>query len=102
MAKKAAKLMEKTLVVTAKVDLADLLAEQDLAGQTAVDDLLADLRNALETEGVGDTRPAEGRLLLLIAVEQRLVAPLGGEAGVGQIEFNLLNTAQPKGAYHRV
>jgi hypothetical protein len=64
------------------LDLADLLVEEDLVGQLAVDDLLADLGDALGTEGVCGARPAEGRLLLLVALEQRLVAPLGRKAGV--------------------
>ena len=73
-----------------RLDLADLLVEQDLVGQLAVDDLLADLRDALGAEGVGGARPAEGRLLFLVALEQRLVAPLGGEAGVGADRVQLV------------
>ncbi len=65
------------------LDLADLLVEEDLVGEFAVDDLLADLRDALGAEGVGGAGPSEGRLLFLVALEQRLVAPLGGEALVG-------------------
>jgi hypothetical protein len=64
-----------------RLDLADLLVEQDLVGQLAVDDLLADLGDALGAERVGGARPAEGRLLFLVALEQRLVAPLGGAVG---------------------
>ncbi len=63
------------------LDLADLLVEQDLVGQLAVHDLLADLGNALGTERVGGARPAEGRLLLLVGLQEGLVAPLGREAG---------------------
>ena len=66
------------------LDLADLLVEQDFVGQLAVDDLLADLRNALGAERVGGAGPAERRLLFLVGLQQRLVAPLGGEAGVGR------------------
>ena len=65
------------------LDLADLLVEQDLVGELAVDDLLADLRDALGAERVGGAGPAEGRLLFLVALQEGLVAPLGGEAGVG-------------------
>ncbi len=65
------------------LDLADLLVEEDLVGELAVDDLLADLRDALGAEGVGGAGPAEGRLFFLVALEEGLVAPLGGEAGVG-------------------
>jgi hypothetical protein len=42
------------------LDLADLLVEQDLVGQLVVNDLLADLRDALGTERVGGAGPAEG------------------------------------------
>ena len=66
-----------------RLDLADLFVQEDLVGQLAVDDLLTDLRDALGAEGVGGAGPAEGRLLFLVALEQGLVAPLGGEAGVG-------------------
>ena len=66
-----------------RLDLADLLVQEDLVGELAVDDLLADLRDATRAEGVGRAWPAEGRLLFLVALEQRLIAPLGGEAGVG-------------------
>ena len=65
------------------LDLADLLVEKDLVRQLAVDDLLTDLGDALGAEGVGGAGPAEGRLLLLVALEKRLVGPLGGEALVG-------------------
>ncbi len=65
------------------LDLADLLVEQDLVRQLAVDDLLADRGDALGAKGVGRTGPAEGRLLFLVALEEGLIAPLGGKAGVG-------------------
>ena len=64
-----------------RLDLADLLVEQDLVRQLTVHDLLADLRDALGAEGVGGTGPAEGRLLFLVALQQRLVAPLGRKTG---------------------
>ncbi len=66
-----------------RFDLSDFFVEEDLMGEFAVDDLLADLRDALGAERVGGAGPAEGRLLFLVALEQRLVAPLGGEALVG-------------------
>ena len=72
------------------LDFADLLVEQDFVGQLAVEDLLADLGDALGTERVSGARPAEGRLLLLIALEEGLVAPLGGEGGVGADAVQLL------------
>jgi hypothetical protein len=49
----------------------------------AVDDLLANLRDAFRAEGVGGAGPAEGRLLFLVALEKGLVTPLGGEALIG-------------------
>ncbi len=72
------------------LDLADLLVEKDLVRQLAVDDLLADLRDALGAEGVGGAGPAEGRLLLLIALEEWLVGPLRGEALVGADRIQLV------------
>ena len=65
------------------LDFADFLIEQDFMGQLAVEDLLANLRDALGTEGIGGAGPAEGRLFLLIGLEEGLVGPLGGEGGVG-------------------
>jgi len=50
------------------LDLTHLLVEQNFMGQLAVEDLLADLGNALGTERVCGARPAEGRLLFLIAL----------------------------------
>ncbi len=63
------------------LDLAHLFVQQDLVGQLAVNDLLADLGDAFGTERIGGARPAQGRLLLLVGLQQRLVAPLGREAG---------------------
>jgi len=65
------------------LDFADLLVEQDFVGEFAIENLLADLGNALGTERVSGARPAQRRLLLLIALLERLVAPLGGEGRVG-------------------
>ena len=65
------------------LDFADFLVEEHFVRQLAVEDLLANLGDALGTEGVRGTRPAERRLLLLIALEERLVAPLGREGGIG-------------------
>ena len=41
------------------LDFADLFVAQDLDRQFAVDDLVADLRNALRAERIGGARPAE-------------------------------------------
>src|SRR6202167_3870547 len=64
------------------LDLADLLVEQDLVRQFAVHDLLANLRDAAWAERIGLARPAEWRLLLLVAFQQRLVGPGRGEGRV--------------------
>ena len=61
------------------LDLAHLFVEQDFVGQLAVENLLANLGDALGTERVRGARPAEGRLFLLPALLQGLVGPLGGE-----------------------
>ena len=66
-----------------RLDLADFFVEENLVGELAVDDLLADGGHALGAERIGGTRPAEGRLLFLVALQEGLVAPARGEAGVG-------------------
>ncbi len=65
------------------LDFADLFVEQDFVRQLAVEDLLADLRDALGAERVGGARPAERGLFLLLALQEGLVAPLGGKRRVG-------------------
>ena len=65
------------------LDFAHLLVEQNFMGQLAVQNLLADLRHALGAQRVRGARPSEGRLFLLPALQERLVAPLGDEPGVG-------------------
>ena len=65
------------------LDFADFFVEKNFVRQLAVENLLANLGDALGAQRVRGARPAEGRLLLLIALEERLVAPLGREPGVG-------------------
>ena len=65
------------------LDFADLLIEQDFVGQLAVEDLLADLGDAPGAERVGGAGPAKRRLLFLIALEERFVAPFGDKRRVG-------------------
>jgi hypothetical protein len=65
------------------LDLADLFIEEDFVGQLAVEDLLADLRDALGAERVSGAGPSEGRLLFLPALLQGLVSPLRREGCVG-------------------
>ena len=62
-----------------RLDLADLLVEQDLVVALAVEDLLARFANAGRAERVGLARPAERRLHLLPRLLNRLVGPLGRE-----------------------
>ena len=86
-----------------RLQLADLLVQQDLVGQLAVHDLLADLRHALRTQRVRGARPAQRRLLLLVALQQRLVAPLGRKAGaIGEqrVEFAVDNPSALGGLDH--
>src|SRR5665213_3842265 len=64
------------------LDLAQLVVLEDLDWQLAVEDLLANVRDARGAERIRLARPAELRLLLLPALEQRLVRPLGGKRGV--------------------
>ncbi len=76
-----------------RLDLADLLVQQDLVRQLAVDDLLADLGHAAGAKRVGRAGPAERRLLLLVALQQRLVGPLRRKALLGLIWFSRLKTS---------
>ena len=62
-----------------RLDLADLLGEQDLVVPLAVEDLLARLAHARRAERVGLARPAERRLHLLPRLQQRLLGPLRRE-----------------------
>src|SRR5579862_6439590 len=50
--------------------------------QLAVHNLLADLGDAARTQRVGLARPAERRLLLLVAFKQRLVGPSRSEGRI--------------------
>jgi hypothetical protein len=65
------------------LDLSDLLVQQNLMRQLAVDNLLTDRWHALWAQRIGGAGPAEGRFLLLVALQKRLVAPARGEAVVG-------------------
>ena len=51
------------------LDFADFFVQQNFVGQLAVQDLLADLGDALGAERVGGARPAKGRLLFLVALQ---------------------------------
>ena len=65
-----------------RLDLADLLVQQDADVLLAVEDLLPRFAHAGRAERVGLARPAERRLGLLLRLQQRLVRPLRGERGV--------------------
>src|SRR6185312_906309 len=82
------------------LDFANLLIQKDLVRQLAVENLLAALRDALGAQRVGGARPAQGRLFLLPALQERLFAPLGGEGGVGADAVNALEDSP--GALRRV
>ena len=73
-----------------RLDLADLLVLENLYRQLAVENLLADLRDAAGTQRIRLARPAQRRLLLLPALEQRLVRPLGNEPGVAADRIQLV------------
>ena len=66
-----------------RLDFADLFIEQDFVGQLAVEDLLADLGDALGTERICGARPAQRRLLFLVALQEWFIAPLRGKRRVG-------------------
>jgi hypothetical protein len=61
------------------LDLSDFLIKKDLVRELAVNDLLADLRDALRAERVGGARPAERRPGLLKRFKQRLIRPVRNE-----------------------
>src|SRR5262245_7455988 len=63
-------------------DLADLLIEKDADVLLAVENVLPRLASAGGAERIGLTGPAEGRLGLLIRLEQRLVRPARDERRV--------------------
>ena len=65
-----------------RLDLAGLVGVEDFERRLAVQNLLADLRHATGAERIGLTGPAERRLGLFPALEQRLVGPLRDEARV--------------------
>jgi len=71
------------------LDLAGLFVLEDLDGEFAVDDLVADVGDALGAKGVRCAGPAERRLGLLEALKKRLVGPLRSERGirVDRIQF---------------
>src|SRR5262249_54518435 len=65
-----------------RLDLADLLVEQDLVVLLAVDDGLPGLTHAVRAERIGFARPAERRLHLLPRLLQRELGPVRGERGI--------------------
>src|SRR5262249_19131457 len=65
-----------------RLDLADLLVEQDADILLAVENLLARLTHAARAQRVGLPRPAERRLRLLIRLQQGFVGPSRNERRV--------------------
>ena len=55
------------------LDLAGLFVQQNFVRQLAIDDLLADFRDALRAQRICAAGPSERGLRLLIRLEQRLV-----------------------------
>ena len=74
-----------------RLDLADLLVEQDADVLLAVENRLTRLPRACRAERVGLARPAERRLGLLIGLQQRLVGPLRSER---RVLFDLVQTVE--------
>ena len=62
-----------------RLDFANLLVQKDFVRQLAVEDLLANFRDATRAQGVGLARPAERRLRLFPGLQQRLIGPFRGE-----------------------
>ena len=62
-----------------RLDLADLLVQQDLVVTLAIEDLLARFAHAHGAQRVGLARPAERRLHFLPGLLKRNVRPLGNE-----------------------
>ena len=65
------------------LDLADFFVHQNVNGQMAVENLLANFGHALRAERVGRARPAQRRLRLFPGLEQRLIGPLRGRRRIG-------------------
>ncbi len=65
------------------LDLADLFIQQDFVGQLAVENLLANFGDALGTKRVCGARPAQWRLLFLVALQEWFFAPFRCKRRVG-------------------
>ena len=65
-----------------RLDLADLLVEQDADVFFPIENFLARFPRAFRAQRVGFARPAKWRLGFLVGLEERLVGPLRGERGV--------------------
>ena len=66
-----------------RFDLAHFLVHEDVDGQVAVENLLADFGHALRTERVGLARPAQWRLGFFPSLQQRFFGPLRGRRRIG-------------------
>ena len=82
-----------------RLDLADLLVEQNRVVFLTVQDFLAGFPNARRAERIGLARPAEGRLDLLVRLQQRLLGPTRDE---GLVLPDLVQRVEhdPPGAGH--
>jgi hypothetical protein len=75
------------------LDLAHLFVHQNVDGQVAVENLLANFGDALGTKRIGRTRPAERRLRLFPGLEQGFSDHLGIGASLGAMRLRRSNTA---------
>ena len=76
-----------------RLDLADLLVQQDLDAAACRPESAGGSRDAVRAQRIGLARPAERRLLLFLALEQRLVGPFRGE---GRVLVDLVELVENK------
>src|SRR5262249_61818051 len=76
-----------------RLDLADLLVQQDAHVLLAVEDRLPRFAHARGAERIGLARPAERRLRFLVRLENRLVGPRRRER---RILFNLIQRVEDR------
>ena len=77
-----------------RFDLAGPVVIEDLERSLAIQDLLADLGDALGAQRIGLARPAQRRLHFLPRFEQRLLRPPGREASIRANPVEAVEDAQ--------
>src|SRR6185437_2073984 len=65
-----------------RFDFARLVIVQNVDGRLPVEDLLPDFGNAARAERIRGARPAQRRLHLFPALEERLIAPRRNKSGI--------------------